>query len=286
MRRIVIRGIAWVAQVGRSMSAQEFHLTIESDETVAIDALAAASQLPKARLNDALNKGAVWLQGRGSEQRLRRATKTLRRGDRLALYYDAELLAREAPQPQLIADEKAYSVWNKPAGMLAQGTRYGDHCALLRYCEKYFEPARDCFLVHRLDREAEGLMLIAHTRKAADAFSQLWQQRDIEKCYRVSVNGKFGEVGERRIIDSPLDDKPSETHIEVSHYDVLSERSTLDITLITGRKHQIRRHLASIGFPVIGDYRYGRGGEPLALRAVSLAFKCPLSGREKNFCID
>ena len=268
------------------MSAQEFHIVVDDDDARVIDVLANATQLPKARIKDALNKGAVWLQVRSKEQRLRRATKPLRRGDRLALYYDPELLALEAPQPQLIADEKAYSLWNKPAGMLAQGTHYGDHCALLRHCEKYFEPARDCFLVHRLDREAEGLMLIAHTRKAADAFSQLWQRRDIEKHYRVVVHGKLGEAGERKIIDSPLDDKPSETHIEILDYNAQIDRTTLDITLITGRKHQIRRHLAAQGFSVIGDYRYGRGGEPLALRAVSLKFKCPLSGKEKCFCID
>lgn len=268
------------------MSAQEFHITVNSDDARALDVLAEATQLPKARLKDALNKGAVWLHLRGKEQRLRRATKSLRRGDRLALYYDSELLALQSPQAQLIADEKAYSVWNKPAGMLAQGTRYGDHCALLRYCEKYFEPARDCFLVHRLDREAEGLMLIAHTRKAADAFSQLWQRHDIKKQYRVTVHGKLGEIGERKIIATPLDDKPSETHIEVSAYDVDKDRTALDVILISGRKHQIRRHLASVGFSVIGDYRYGRGGEPLALRAVSLAFKCPLSGKEKRFSIN
>lgn len=283
---IAVRGIARRPMLDTRVSVQEFHLVIDNDETRALDALAAATQLPKARLKDALNKGAVWLHARGKELRLRRATKILRRGDRLALYYDTELLALEPLQPQLIADEKNYSVWNKPAGMLAQGTRYGDHCALLRHCEKFFEPARDCFLVHRLDREAEGLMLIAHTRKATDAFSQLWQRRDIKKQYRVIVHGKLGEIGERKIIDVMLDDKPSETHIEVSHYDAQRDRSTLDITLITGRKHQIRRHLAGIGFPVIGDYRYGRGGEPLALRAVALTFKCPLSGRSQQFVID
>lgn len=268
------------------MSAQEFHIVVSSNDTRSIDVLADATQLPKSRIKDALNKGAVWLQVRGKEQRLRRATKSLHRGDRLSLYYDPELLSLEPLQPQLIADEKAYSLWNKPAGMLAQGTRYGDHCALLRHCEKYFEPARDCFLVHRLDREAEGLMLIAHTRKAADAFSQLWQRRDIEKHYRVVVHGKFGEIGEHKIIDAPLDDKPSETHIEILKYDAPRDRTALDITLITGRKHQIRRHLAAQGFPVIGDYRYGRGGEPLALRAISLKFKCPLSGKEKLFGVD
>lgn len=269
-----------------AMSAQEFHITIDSDGARAIDLLADATQLPKARIKDALTKGAVWLQVRGKEQRLRRATKALRRGDRLSLYYDPDLLALESPQPQLIADERAYSLWNKPAGMLAQGTRFGDHCALLRHCEKHFEPARDCFLVHRLDREAEGLMLIAHTRKAADAFSQLWQLRDIEKHYRVTVHGKFGEIGERKIIDTPLDGKASETHIEIIAHDATRDRTTLDIRLITGRKHQIRRHLAAEGFPVIGDYRYGRSGEPLALRAISLTFKCPLSGKDKQFSID
>lgn len=268
------------------MSAQEFHIVIDNDDARAIDALADTTQLPKTRIKDALNKGAVWLHVRGKEQRLRRATKSLRRGDRLSLYYDPDLLALAAPSPQLIADEKSYSVWNKPAGMLAQGTHYGDHCALLRHCEKYFEPARDCFLVHRLDREAEGLMLIAHTCKAADAFSQLWQRRDIEKHYRVVVHGQLGEIGEQKIIDTPLDDKHSETHIEILDYDSTRNRTTLDITLITGRKHQIRRHLAGLGFSVVGDYRYGRGGEPLALRAVSLKFKCPLSGKEKQFSID
>lgn len=268
------------------MSAQDFHIVVDSDDSRAVDVLADATQLPKARIKDALNKGAVWLQVRGKEQRLRRATKSLRHGDRLSLYYDPELLALETPQPLLIADEKAYSVWNKPAGLLAQGTRYGDHCSLLRHCEKYFEPARDCFLVHRLDREAEGLMLIAHTRKAADAFSQLWQRRDIEKRYRVVVQGKLGEAGERKFIDTPLDGKPCETHIDIFAYDAQSDRTTLNVTLITGRKHQIRRHLAEQGFSVVGDYRYGRGGEPLALRAISLRFKCPLSGQEKYFNLE
>jgi tRNA pseudouridine32 synthase/23S rRNA pseudouridine746 synthase len=269
-----------------SVTASEFHLTIDEDGTRALDALASATQLPKLRLKDALNKGAVWLRGRGGEQRLRRATKSLRRGDQIALYYDEALLKLEPPQPQLIADEIAYSVWHKPAGLLAQGTRYGDHCALLRWCEKHFTPARDCFLVHRLDREAEGLMLIAHTRKAADAFSKLWQQRDITKQYRVIAHGNIGAIGEQRVIELPLDDKPSRTEFQIVEYDAEDNRTTLDVTLITGRKHQIRRHLASIGFPVVGDYRYGEGGEPLALRAVSLAFRCPLNGREKFFSIE
>lgn len=269
------------------MSAQEFHLTVNADGERAIDVLMAHCELPKQRLKDALNKGAVWLrQGNGGrEQRLRRATKNLRRGDRLDLYYDADLLQRTTPPALLVADETAYSIWHKPAGMLAQGTRYGDHCALLRWSEQHFTPARACFLVHRLDREAEGLMLIAHNPKAADAFSQLWQKHQVSKQYAVTVEGEVSGDGR---IDTPLDGKESATEYTVLGFDAEHKRTELAVTLITGRKHQIRRHFAGIGFPVVADYRYGqpaRAGETLALRAVSLQFRCPLSGRERSYRI-
>jgi tRNA pseudouridine32 synthase / 23S rRNA pseudouridine746 synthase len=261
------------------MSTREFHLTIDADKISIVDALAAHTELPKGRIKD------VWLRARGREQRVRRATKLLQRGDKLSLYFDADVLQREPPIPQLIADERDYSIWIKPAGMLAQGTRYGDHCALLRWCEKHFEPARESFLVHRLDREAEGLMLIAHTKKAADAFSKMWQQHRIQKRYAVTVEGAIGTIGSKQRIDTPLDDKECVTEFIIMDFDTARARSTLAITLITGRKHQIRRHLAGLGFPVVGDYRYGRGGEPLALRAAALEFICPLRGDEKKYAI-
>ncbi|MDB6061904.1 MAG: pseudouridine synthase [Verrucomicrobiaceae bacterium] len=273
------------------MSVQDFHLTIDTDNIRVIDALADSSELPKVRIKDALNKGAVWLHTRGREQRLRRATKTLKRGDRVSLYYDADVLQREPPAAQLIADERDYSIWHKPAGMLAQGTRYGDHCSLLRWSEKYFQPPRENFLVHRLDREAEGLILIAHTKKAADAFSKLWQQHRIKKQYSVIVEGAIGAVGSAHRIDTTLDGKECATEFTVVDFDATLARSKLAVTLITGRKHQIRRHLAGIGFALVGDPRYGsrrsdRGGENLALRAVALEFICPLRGDAKKYALE
>jgi tRNA pseudouridine32 synthase / 23S rRNA pseudouridine746 synthase len=265
---------------------QEFHLVVEGEGTRAIDALASHSGLPRQRIKDALNKGAVWLQQRGREQRLRRASKVLPRGARLSLYYDSEVLQREPAAATLVADEKAYSIWYKSAGMLAQGTHFGDHCSLLRWCEQAFAPRRDCLLVHRLDREAEGLVLIAHTSAAAAAFSRLWQQNAVRKQYRVTVEGQPGAVGERARIDTALDGKASITEFTIVEFDPERRRSVLSVDLITGRKHQIRRHLAGIGCPVVGDYRYGSGGEPLALRAESLAFLCPLGRCEKSYSID
>jgi tRNA pseudouridine32 synthase/23S rRNA pseudouridine746 synthase len=266
----------------------ELHITVTNDGQRAIDVLSQHCALPKQRLKDALNKGAVWLRQGAREQRLRRATKNLRRGDQLSLYYDPQLLQLEPPQPVLLADEKDYSVWNKPAGLLAQGTRFGDHCSLLRYSEQFFTPARPAFLVHRLDREAEGLMLIAHSGRAADALSRLWQQHEITKIYTVEVAGQLAAIGHRQRIDAALDGKVCATEIEVAAFDDIHNRTVLEVTLITGRKHQIRRHLAGIGHPVIGDFRYGtrREGEALALRAVALQFRCPLSGSERDYRID
>src|SRR5690606_8635717 len=113
---------------------------------------------PKGRIKDAMNKGAVWHKRGSKTRRLRRATQILSAGDELALYYNPDVLALVPPAPVLLADESQYSVWIKPAGLLAQGSQEGDHCALLRLAELAL--GRPVFLVHRLDREAAGLMLI------------------------------------------------------------------------------------------------------------------------------
>ena len=184
------------------MPAQQFsHRCTITGET-ALDALAAVSSLPKQRLKDAMNKGAVWLKRPGTHRRLRRATTPLLAGDELTLHYDAAVLALVPPTATLIADEKAYSVWNKPPGLLAQGTQSGDHCALLRIAEQQLQ--RECYLVHRLDREAEGLMMIAHTSKAAAALSALFAREgedSIHKMYRVeafSFAGMAARAGQQR----------------------------------------------------------------------------------------
>lgn len=258
-----------------------------ADETAAA-ALARVSQLPKARIKDAMNKGAAWLTRGKDEKRLRRSTAVLRSGDVLTLYYDADILARSAPAPTLVADERDYSVWDKPAGLLAQGTREGDHCALLRLAEQQLN--REVFLVHRLDREASGLMLIAHTRKAAAALSALFATQDadakLRKQYAVEVRGETPEQGE---FNNPLDGKTALTRYTRSAFDAARNTSRVQVDLITGRKHQIRRHFADAGFPVLGDPQYGRDNKDargLQLRAVQLEFRCPLTGKARLYRVD
>lgn len=261
----------------------------EGTSGTACDFLAAQSGLSKARIKDAMNKGAVWIRKRkGGLRRLRRATAALSAGDRLELYYDERLLSVKPPQAQCLGDLKHYSVWYKPAGLMAQGTMYGDHCSLMRQAELFFKSGREIFLVHRLDREASGVMLLAHSRNAAARLSELFRHNLIIKQYRVEVLGNLSGRGARGTIDLPLDGTSALTEYEVASYDPRSNTSTATVLIRTGRLHQIRRHFEMIGFPVMGDPKYGKGNknaDGMRLAAVSLKFRCPFQGKEVEFTL-
>jgi len=267
------------------MPTQLYKIQVTDPDEPALAALARVSQLPKERIKDAMAKGAVWLRHGNRTKRMRRSTFTARPGDELSLYYNPEVLALKPPQAGLLADEKHYSVWIKPAGLLAQGTQEGDHCSLLRQAELLLK--REVFLVHRLDREAAGLMLIAHTGKAAAALSELFAategQKRMDKYYQVEVAGEISASGE---ITHPLDGRAALSRYTRLDYDAARNRSLVRVQLITGRKHQIRRHFADSGFPVIGDPMYGSNNKDergMQLFAVELSFTCPLTRTARNY---
>lgn len=261
-----------VLHVRRCVSAQ--------DPQRLIDFLHHYSRLSRQQLKDAASKGAVRLKRRGKMQRVRRVTTELRVGDCLELRFDATILALTPPPARCLADLRQYSVWYKPAGMLAQGNAYGDHCALTRVAERAWSAPRKVWLVQRLDREAAGLMLLAHSATCAAQLSQLFQRQQIEKHYRVQVRGDIaGVLGRTGCLQQALDGKSARTQYQLLHWDPQRQLATLAVQISSGRLHQIRRHLAEAGFPVLGDPRYGQGNkDPAGLRllAVGLAFPCPL----------
>lgn len=243
------------------------------------------------RIKDAQAKGAVWLKRSGSkEKRIRKATFSLHPGDRIELYYDPKVLCQIPPSPHLIAEERHYSVWFKPPGLLVSGTRYGDHCSLLRCVNLYFNNKRKIFPVHRLDREACGLVLVAHSQKGAAALSELFRHHQVEKRYRAEVSDRFGSIGDPMRLTSPLDGKVALTTVTAISFSENARTSVIDILLGTGRYHQIRRHLSQAGHPVVGDSRYGTGRrvktENLQLCAYLLGFNCPFTGRIRRFEIE
>jgi tRNA pseudouridine32 synthase/23S rRNA pseudouridine746 synthase len=273
--------------VSQLSSPFELHVPIESAAASAVESLAQASGLSKRCLKDAMTKGAVWHTRGKRTQRLRRASAQARPGETLHLYYDERILAREPPEPELIADEGAYSVWFKPYGMLSQGSKWGDHCTLGRWSERRLEPQRTAFVVHRLDRAATGLMLLAHRKRTAAALSAAFAQREVEKRYLVIVEGSF-PCDAIQPIEAEIDGRAARSLARGVRHDAALARTLVEVTIETGRKHQIRRHLAGLGFPVVGDRLHGRAEADaidLQLTACELAFACPESGVRREYTL-
>ncbi len=257
----------------------------EPDQSV-VDLLAAATPLSKRKIKQAMSKGAVWLSQAGAKpHRLRRTKRILQPGDQLAIHYDEQVLAMQPEAATLIKDMGGYSVWSKPYGMFSQGSKWGDHCTIYRWAEQHLEPQRTATLVHRLDRAASGLLLLAHNKKTASALSALFRNRQIDKRYQVIVHGEFPESIWPQVIEDELDEKRAKSSIKRLSYDQSSNRSLLEVGIETGRKHQIRRHLKGMGFPVVGDRLYGKSEdqENLLLVAASLAFHCPLVNQDVRY---
>lgn len=259
----------------------ECHLTVEAPAT-AIDLLAEHCELSKTRLKRVMQCGAIWLTRGPHTKRLRRAKSMLQRGDELHMYYDAATIDLEPPEATLVVDEGDYSVWFKPSGMFTQGTKWGDHHTITRWAEQHLQPERTAKIVHRLDRHTSGLILVAHSKSAAAGLSELFRERDIDKHYHAIVAGEFGPVGYTVRIELPVDEKPALSDVTV--LEVAGGFSLLNVKIGTGRKHQVRRHLAESGFPIVGDKMYGlEHPAGLQLCAVKLAFECPLTTAAKLY---
>ncbi|MDY0325393.1 MAG: RluA family pseudouridine synthase [Candidatus Cloacimonadaceae bacterium] len=260
------------------------------DPKTVCDFLAHYTELSKQKIKDAMKKGAVFLaRPQGGRQRVRRATQAVSPGFEVLLFYDPAILNLTAPPAECMGDFHQYSVWYKPGGLLSQGSQWGDHCACLRQAELFFSPRRKAFLIHRLDREASGLMVIAHTREVAARLSALFQQRQVIKQYIIEVFGLPGQKDRIGKISLALDGKPALTNYRVREYDLARNTALVTVTIETGRTHQIRRHFDSIGCPVVGDPVYGRGNHGdggLRLCAYGLSFTCPVSGRLMRFALE
>ncbi len=265
--------------------------------------VADACKLSRATLTEAADKGAVWLQqsmgksGDGKYKnpvRLQSFEKGISSGDLVLVNYNPGVLAAEPIAPTLVSDQVNYSIWYKPSGMLSQGTKWGDHTTITFQAEKIHQ--KRSFLVHRLDRAASGLMVIAHTKNAVVALADLFAKRKIDKTYRAIVHGEYKEIVPQ-LIELPVEDKPAHTEIisaEINSSTKAEDKkndlplSTLLVKIQTGRKHQIRSHLSSIGYPVAGDRLFNpdrQHDRDLQLVCVELAFDCPFTKKPLSFTL-
>lgn len=242
-----------------------------------------------------LNSGTVLVDGRA-----RAKSHKLGGGERLEFQAPAaptSTLTPEAMELTVPYEDEHLLVVDKPAGVVvhpapghAQGTLV--HGLLAYDVEGGEEPDRPG-IVHRLDRDTSGLLVVARSPEAHRRLQELVQARALTREYLALVVGR--PRSRRGTIDAPIGrdrhdplrhsldtDTPREavTHFEVE--ELLPRHALLLVRLETGRTHQIRVHLAAIDLPVAGDPLYGRPGElgleRQFLHAAHLAFVHPFSG--------
>ncbi len=273
------------------MNKFELHLTITIANSTVIAELSNNCQLSISQIKQAITKGALWLSRGRSTLRLRKVKKELYVNDELHFYYDKNVLNQTPPQAKLISDQTEYSIWFKPYGMLSQGSKWSDHCTIARWAETQLKPQRPAFIVHRLDRAASGLIIIAHSKKTAQKFSKIFEQRLLNKYYHIIVHGKLNDKGDAikaKVVESNIDGKKAKSTFTPIAYSSKADASLLEVKIETGRKHQIRVHAASLNIPVVGDRLHGKQNEAypetlnLQLCAVKLSFNCPINHVTKN----
>lgn len=264
----------------------ELHLDVEKAIT-AVELLATHAPLSKGQIKRVMQCGAVWLSRNGGTERIRRAKRMLKPGDQLHLYYNSAIIKQSVAPTTLLFDGGEFSVWNKPYGMRSQGSKWGDHTTLYRQAEQQLTPQRPAFIVHRLDRAAQGLMLLAHSKRAAAALSKLFHQQQLHKVYHAVVHGLLKQPSPITVT-SPINGKAACSHITLLQHDSATQRSRVAVTIESGRKHQIRRHLSEMGHPIVGDRLYGNGidSEDLMLCSCEIRFTSPFNGEEQQFRID
>jgi len=248
--------------------------------------VAQACDLSREQVAEAATKGALWRKKPGKKAKLKRIRdpdSDSESGDTLYINYDRKVLDQQPLPPVLVSDQGNYSIWYKPAGTLSQGSKWSDHCTITETAAAIH--GKKCLLVHRLDRAARGLMVLAHTPNACKELATLFEKRKVVKIYHATVHGKVDKKLPW-VIDRSIDNKVAHT-VVVSASPVVdpssrSEQTELTVDIKTGRKHQIRSHLAAAGFPVVGDRLFDpdRSHETdLQLLAAELQFKCPFNGK-------
>ncbi len=252
---------------------QEYHLLLDEYCDDPVGHLAEHCSLSKQQVKQAMQKGAAWV-GAGKKVKHLRRNRGINAGNTLHFYYNPKILSEQPPTPTLISDQQQYSIWFKPYGMYAQGSKWGDHCTIARWAERQLD--RPSFIVHRLDRATSGLIIVAHSKTTAAKLAKLFEQHSIRKRYLAICRGILHEP---TTVTLAIDDKPACSHLQPLHSD--ADQTLVCVDIDTGRKHQIRKHLAAIGHPIIGDRLHGdakQGDIDLQLCAFHLDFMCPNSG--------
>ena len=191
-------------------------------------------------------------------------------------------------------EDETLAVVNKPAGVVVSGNQFRTlenalplHLKRSSHTDALASPKA----IHRLDAPTSGLIIIAKTAAARVKLSQLMEKKEIRKTYQAVV---IGQTLETWSSETPVDEKPATTLFRkiMAVPSLRSETLTLvEAKPLTGRTHQIRKHLSEAGIPILGDKIYGKEGlimkgKGLFLCATGVEFSHPFSGEKISIEID
>jgi RluA family pseudouridine synthase len=220
------------------------------------------------------------------KRRVRMASFTLRAGDVLAATWHPDILEPERFELDIVHSDADLVVIDKPSGQLSQGSELGDVGSLIHALERRF--GRDVRLMHRLDKGASGLLVAGLNPAATAALTPQFRDHTLERRYVALVAGHppagpcetpLVIAGRTVRVARPGEDGlPARSDIAVleTRETPAGPRALIEVRLHTGRTHQIRVHLASLGAPLVGDPLYGGPEAPrLALHARVLGLVHP-----------
>jgi len=263
--------------------------------------LARLKGVPKTHVYRIIRSGEVRINSKRAE-----ASQRVAPGDRIRVppvrvaERDEDVPAPHFRLPILHEDE-AFLAIDKPSGIAVHGGSGIAH-GVIESLRAMRPEARFLELVHRLDRETSGVLLVAKKRSALTALHELLRTRDMDKRYLVAVRGRFrNEMQRVRAALAKRTTASGERHVSVAEDGQEAETvfrrlgrgaevSLLEAELLTGRTHQIRVHLAHLKHPVLGDDKYGdfelnkrlrkQGLKRMFLHAAALSFAHPVSGEK------
>lgn len=210
---------------------------------------------------------------------------------------------RTQPDLPIIFEDEHLLIIEKPHGVLSQEDHTGDpdvHSLVKAYLKQSSGGGYSA-LLHRLDRPAGGLMMLAKTPQAANDISRQIRDRLVQKTYHVIVEGDppanallthyLRKRQEPNVVEVVSKESRTGKEAILSFARLMQTKglALLSVHLQTGRTHQIRVQLSAEGYPIWGDYKYGRDqpdGRTMALRSGGLVFNHPKAGKEMRFELD
>ena len=221
-------------------------------------------------------------------------------GDKVSVNFTKSFRVFSSPRIKLVYEDNDILVINKGYGVLSMGTdniKEGTAYSIMREYVKYSDPRAKVFIVHRLDRDTSGLMMLAKTMEAKDTMQHNWNNMVLNRKYVAVVEGVIPDdegvvksyLAETAQFEVYSTQDPTNGQLAITRYKVLKRSSgytLVELELDTGRKNQIRVHMKDLGHPIVGDRKYGASSSPirrLALHARTLRFVHPITRKEMNF---